>query len=72
MNENYVKTKIDSMCGCPTKEKMTFYKENDDTLGNMLRKLCLKATSACEFCKEPMFKHFIQYYHKDGCVEIQL
>lgn len=25
VNENFVKTKIDSMCGCPKKEKMTFY-----------------------------------------------
>ena len=25
VNENYVKTKIDSMCGCPKKEKMQFY-----------------------------------------------
>lgn len=25
VNENYVKTKIDSMCGCPKKEKMTYY-----------------------------------------------
>ena len=68
-----MKTKIDSMCGCPKKEKMTFYqKDQDETLGNMLKKLCKTASLACEHCKEPMFKHFVQYYHKDGCVEIQL
>ena len=25
VDENYVKRKIDSMCGCPQKEKNTFY-----------------------------------------------
>lgn len=65
-----MKTKIDSMCGCPMKEKMTFYKEGDETLGNYLKKLCRKATSLCEFCKEPLYKHFSQLYHKDGCIEI--
>ena len=68
-----MKTKIDSMCGCPKKEKMTFYaKETDETIGNMLKKMCKNASSVCDHCKEPMFKHFTQYYHKDGCVEIQL
>lgn len=28
VNENFVKTKIDSMCGCPKKEKMTFYNKD--------------------------------------------
>ena len=60
VNENYVKTKIDSMCGCPKKEKMQFYqKTNDETLGNMLRKLCKHANNPCEYCKEPMYRHFI-------------
>lgn len=33
------------MCGCPKKEKMTFYKKDsdksagDETIGNMLKKL---------------------------------
>ena len=59
VNENYVKTKIDSMCGCPKKEKMEFYSRKDDeTIGNMLKKLCKDATVGCENCKEPMYKHF--------------
>lgn len=65
INENFVKTKIDSMCGCPIKEKITFYKENDEeknndkTLGKFLTKLCKKAARPCEHCKDPMYKHLI-------------
>ena len=57
---------------------MTFYKEtearsdNDITLGKFLKKLCKKAPSSCQFCKEPMFKHLILYYHRDGYVEVQV
>jgi len=64
------------MCGCPKKEKMTFYKKeqeesaSDETLGYFLRKLIKNSSKACEYCKEPMLKHFIQYYHRDGCIEI--
>jgi len=53
------------MCGCPKKEKMTFYKKemdessSDETLGYFLRKLIKNSSKACEYCKEPMLKHFI-------------
>lgn len=63
INENFVKTKIDCMCGCPKKEKVTFYndtgKHNDFTLGKFLTKLCKKAPRICEYCKDPLFKHLI-------------
>ena len=74
-DENFVKLKVDSMCGCPKKEKITFYKkeEGDDiecTLGRFLFNLSHLYTAQCEHCKEPMFRHFLQYYHKEGVVEI--
>lgn len=73
VNENFVKTKIDSMCGCPKKEKMTFYtKDSDETFGKFLYRISKLHMNQCEHCREHMFKHFIQYYHKDGCLEIQL
>ena len=39
--ENFVKRKVDSMCGCPKKEKITFYKKEEAdevecTLGRFL------------------------------------
>lgn len=71
VNENDVKTKIDSMCGCPKKEKMTFYqKEQDETVGKFLYSLSKMLINNCEQCKEPLIKHLIQYYHKEGCLEI--
>lgn len=49
VNENYVKTKIDSMCGCPKKEKMTFYqKEQDETVGKFLYSLSKMLINNCE------------------------
>jgi hypothetical protein len=66
------------MCGGPKKEKLTFYKvsddrkDNDKTLGIFLKKLCMKSSCICDQCKEPMFKHLILYYHRDGYVEISL
>jgi hypothetical protein len=73
VNENYVKTKIDSMCGCPKKEKMTFYgKDQDETIGKFLYRMSKMFSSQCDQCKELMFKHLFQYYHKEGCLEIQI
>jgi hypothetical protein len=65
------------MCGCPKKEKITYYKKEDNqetecTLGKFLFQISHLYTAQCEHCKEPMFRHFIQYYHKEGVVEIQL
>ena len=75
VDENFVKRKIDSMCGCPTKEKNTFYtkdeKENECTFGRFLFYIAkMYVQSNCDHCREPMTRHFIQYYHKEGCVEI--
>ncbi len=73
VNENYVKTKIDSMCGCPKKEKFTFYvKEQDETIGKFLFKMSKQFSMQCDQCKEPMYKHFVQFYHKDGCLELHI
>lgn len=76
VDENFVKRKIDSMCGCPKKEKIQFYRKDDDenecTLGRFLFKISHLYTANCDYCKEAMKNHFIQYYHKEGCVEIQL
>lgn len=58
------------MCGIPKKDKMTFYKDGDDTLGNMIKRICKKAELNCEECSLPMHKHIRLYYHKDGYVEI--
>lgn len=61
------------MCGCPKKEKMTFYqKDQDETIGKFLYNMSKMLINNCEQCKEPLFKHLIQYYHKEGCLEIQL
>ncbi len=75
VDENYVKRKIDSMCGCPQKEKNTFYvkdkDENECTFGRFLFNVTkLYTQKFCEGCKDPMTRHFIQYYHKQGCLEI--
>jgi hypothetical protein len=60
VNENYVKTKIDSMCGCPKKEKMAFYqKEQDETIGKFLYSMSKMLVHNCDQCKEPLFKHLI-------------
>jgi hypothetical protein len=32
-DENYVKRKVDSMCGCPKKEKIMFYKKYEKEKG---------------------------------------
>jgi hypothetical protein len=49
VNENYVKTKIDSMCGCPKKEKMTFYlKEQDETIGKFLYNMSKMLINNCD------------------------
>lgn len=71
-----MKRKIDSMCGCPQKEKNTFYvkdkDENECTFGRFLFNVTkLYTQKFCEGCKEPMTRHFLQYYHKQGCLEIQ-
>ena len=73
VNEAYVKNKINSMCGGPTKELFGFYEEGkDETLGTMLKRLCKMANNICDHCKEPMHKHYIDYYHKCGRIEIQI
>jgi len=60
VNENYVKTKIDSMCGCPEKEKFKYYlKEQDESIGKFLFRMSRFFTQQCEQCKETMYKHFI-------------
>lgn len=60
VNENYVKTKIDSMCGCPEKEKFKYYlKDQDESIGKFLFRMSRFFTQQCEQCKETMYKHFI-------------
>ena len=61
------------MCGAPTKELVGFYEEGkDETLGTMLKRLCKMANNICDHCTEPMHKHYIDYYHKCGRIEIQI
>lgn len=72
IDEHFVKTKIDQMCGQPTKEKKVFYEQNDETLGKALRRLCKEALSNCERCHTPKFKHIKAFYHRDGCLEVAI
>ena len=81
VNETYVKRNIDSICDCPKKEKYNFYVKKDPKIdkndGECTFGVFLKKTAAyfisencCIVCKEPNSRHFIQYYHKQGCLEL--
>ena len=72
LTERELKKKLNHLCSPPEKKVVQFYGAKDQTLGKELRNLARSATLPCDKCKEPIHKHMINIYHKDGMVEITI
>lgn len=76
INERYVQTKLDKMCGIPRDSILYFSRQNikdatkkernDQTLGRYLEELADTAKLKCIECNQEKFQHSQEIYHRSG------
>lgn len=76
VNEKYVQTKLDRMCGEPKDAILYFSRQdipegdkkqrNDCTLGKYLEGLAESAKAKCTVCHNERYMHSQEIYHREG------